>query len=95
MNNEWTDLSAISEYENALDTISKRLNDAIVELLGEDADWENHVGECELPLEYRDGNKWLAPVWTAREEANSAIAWIQGQQEQLSQMLEGGAISHE
>jgi hypothetical protein len=70
---------AVTEYENTLSTIGDRLNETIVEILGEDADWENHVSSISPPpsilenLPATIAPETIGKLWLAREEANSVL----------------------
>jgi hypothetical protein len=70
---------AIEEYENTLSAMCERLNEAIVGILGEDADWENHVSSIRPPLNILSefpksiSEEAIGKIWLAREEANSVL----------------------
>lgn len=67
----------IQEYEEALNGIADRLNRALIELLGENAEWSNNVGSVSVPTEFGTQPDWVKKVWLAREEANSVLNWVQ------------------
>lgn len=73
-----TEKEAIEAYEEALSGICDRLNDGLIQMLGEGADWSNHVGSVNVPLEYGlQPDDYIRQIWAAREEANSALQSVQ------------------
>jgi len=70
---------AVTEYENTLSTLCDRLNEVIVAILGEDADWGNHVSSTSPPpsilknLPATIAPETIGKLWLAREEANSVL----------------------
>lgn len=57
--------------------MATRLNDVIIELLGDDADWANHVGSTEIPKELDlkvIDTSFVQTLWILREGANGICA---------------------
>ena len=73
---------AIAEYETSLSAIAQRLDTVIIAMFGDDAAWTYHAGVVAPPKEYDRAESWLADLWLAREEANSAIHWVQSKLEE-------------
>lgn len=73
---------AVTEYENALSTICDLLNEVIIAILGEDADWENHVSSTSPPSSILENlpttiaSETIGKIWLAREEANSVLNYV-------------------
>ena len=82
-----TPQEAIQHFTATLSEIADSLNEAAIGMLGEDADWQHHVGSTTLPVEHfgKGHPDFISKVWAARENANSAIAWVQ-------QELEGDEV---
>jgi|GEM_PF-2837648 len=67
----------IAEYENSMSGIADRLDSVIIAMCGEYAAWTYHAGVVAPPKEYDQYEHWFKDLWLVREEANSAIHWVQ------------------
>lgn len=59
------------------DEVASRLNEQLVRLFGESADWENHVGSTSLPEELDllgIDSELILHLWILREGANGICA---------------------
>ena len=59
------------------DEVAKVLNELLVGLHGEEADWDNHVGRTEVPEQMQllsHETEFLNKLWMLREGANGICA---------------------
>ena len=68
----------IAEYEESLSAIAERLDNIIIAIHGEYAAWTYHAGVVFPPKDYDRAEHWFRELWLAREEANSALHYLQG-----------------
>jgi len=67
----------IAEYEESLSAIAEHLDHVIIAMHGEFAAWTYHAGVVVPPKEYDRAEHWFRRLWLAREEANSALHFLQ------------------
>ena len=67
----------IAEYEKSLSATAERLNNIIIAIHGEYAAWHYHQGVVLPPEKYDRAEFWYRELWLAREEASSAIRFLQ------------------
>jgi len=73
----------IAEYENSMNGIADRLDSVIIAMCGDEyAAWTYHAGVVAPPKEYDRAEPWFRELWLAREEANSAINYVQEMMEE-------------
>jgi hypothetical protein len=63
-------------FVEALEGIADRLNNALIKMLGDRADWGNNVGSMSPPIEWTQQPDFINEIWAAREEANSVLVWV-------------------
>ena len=75
------ELELIDNFYNFADRISEALNTLLIDQLGEDANWDDHVGVSELPYKFLTAfkpcsqtQKLFAELWELREESNGLCA---------------------
>lgn len=75
------ELELIDNFYNFADRISEALNTLLIDQLGEDANWDDHVGVSELPYKFltafkpcSETQKLFADLWELREESNGLCA---------------------
>jgi hypothetical protein len=75
------DLTELKEAHHNLcvfaDDVASRLNDQLVRLFGESADWQHHAGSTELPKELDllgIDSELILHLWILREGANGICA---------------------
>jgi hypothetical protein len=74
---------ALADYQQRNEALMDQVNETctllenvLIELLGEDAAWELHVGVDELPRNFFLQSDMVQDLWQHRESCNSLLDWL-------------------
>ena len=67
----------IAGYQESLKATTEKLDEIIIAIHGEYAAWQYHQGVVLPPEKYDRSEHWFRELWLAREEANSAIRFLE------------------